>query len=64
MTSGVIKCQERAWNRPEKGKNVGEKQLRMRQRRNKRMGRNKGKGRCCAQPKLCRAEGVEAPCKL
>lgn len=40
MSSGVFKCQERAWNRPGKGKNVGEKQLRMKQKRNKRMGTN------------------------
>lgn len=61
MSSGVFKCQERTWNRPGKGKNVGEKQMRMKHKRNKRIGTNKGKDRCCAQPKPCRAEGAGSP---
>lgn len=64
MSSGVFKCQERAWNRPGKGKNVGEKQMRMKQ-TNKRMGTKKGKGRCCTRSQShAEQRELEAPCKL
>lgn len=58
MSSGVIKCQKIEWKRLGKGKNVVEKQMRMMQKKNKRMGTNI-KGRADAVRSLSHAEQRE-----